>query len=180
MPKENVLDGVLFVKVRDIRDGAVDLRSLHRTSRAIADKYARSALKTGDVLLSIRGTFGRVAIVPAALDGGNITQDTARLAVSSEMNSAFVALCLRSEDAQRHFKRVARGVAVKGVNIGDVRPMPIPVPPASEQSRIVAEVDRRLSIVRELEAGVDANLRRAQSLRHTILSNHFSHAEGTD
>ncbi|GAA4421886.1 restriction endonuclease subunit S [Acidovorax lacteus] len=174
MPKDNVDDGVLFVKVRDMRGDSVDLNALHKTSYEIAAKYARASLKTGDILLSIRGTYGRVAVVPPLLDGGNITQDTARIAVSHECNPEFVAVFLRSEDAQRYFKRVARGVAVKGVNIGDVRPMPIPIPPLAEQNRIVAEVDRHLSIIREVEAEVDTNLQRAQALRQSTLAKAFS------
>jgi type I restriction enzyme S subunit len=49
----------------------------------------------------------------------------------------------------------------------------IPVPPVAEQHRIVAEVDRRLSIVREVEAEVDANLKRAQALRNAVLARAF-------
>jgi type I restriction enzyme S subunit len=51
---------------------------------------------------------------------------------------------------------------------------PIPVPPLAEQHRIVAEVDRRLSIVREVEAEVDTNLNRAQALRQVVLQTAFA------
>ena len=51
---------------------------------------------------------------------------------------------------------------------------PFPLPPLAEQHRIVAEVDRRLSIVREVEAEVDANLKRAQALRQAILARAFA------
>lgn len=51
---------------------------------------------------------------------------------------------------------------------------PIPLPPLAEQHRIVAEVDRRLSIVREVEAEVEANLKRAQTLRQTVLQTAFT------
>jgi type I restriction enzyme S subunit len=47
------------------------------------------------------------------------------------------------------------------------------VPPLPEQHRIVAEVDRRLSFVREVEAAVDANLKRAQVLRQAVLAKAF-------
>jgi len=164
MPKENVATGVLFVKVKDMKGDKIDLEGLHRTTPEIAAKYARASLKTGDLLLSIRGTYGRVAEVPKELDGGNITQDTARLDVTPLIDHRYVATCVRNPDAQNYFKRVARGVAVKGVNIGDVRPMPIPLPPLAEQTRIVAEVERRLSVVEELESVVSANLQRATRL----------------
>jgi hypothetical protein len=107
------------------------------------------------------------------LDGGNITQDTARLHVTSLVSHHYVALCLRSWSIQNYFKRVARGVAVKGVNIADVRTCPVMFPPLPEQRRIVAEVERRLSVIDELEATVDANLKRADRLRQSVLKRAF-------
>ncbi|MBE7424586.1 MAG: restriction endonuclease subunit S [Ideonella sp.] len=51
---------------------------------------------------------------------------------------------------------------------------PIRVPDLMTQQNIVAEVDRRLSIVREVEAEVDANLARAQALRQAVLARAFA------
>ena len=48
-----------------------------------------------------------------------------------------------------------------------------PLPPFAEQQRIVAEVERRLSVVEELEAVVNANLQRATRLRQSILQRAF-------
>ena len=52
--------------------------------------------------------------------------------------------------------------------------MPVPLPPLAEQARIVAEVDRQVSIFREVEAEVDANLLRAQALRRATLAKAFA------
>ena len=51
--------------------------------------------------------------------------------------------------------------------------MPLPLPPLPEQHRIVAEVERRLSVVAELEATVAANLARAGRLRQAVLKRAF-------
>jgi len=173
MPKDHIPDGVPFVKVRDMRGDRLDPAALQRTSPEIAAKYARASLLPGDLLLAIRGTYGRTVEVPAELIGANITQDTARLAVSPLIDRAFVLRHLRSMDSQNYFKRVARGVAVKGVNIGDVRPAPILLPPNEEQAEIVAEVDRRLSVVDAVEAEVEHALQRAGRLRQSILKRAF-------
>jgi type I restriction enzyme S subunit len=50
----------------------------------------------------------------------------------------------------------------------------IPLPSREAQAAIVAEVDRHLSIIREVEAEVDANLQRAQALRQSTLAKAFS------
>lgn len=174
MPKENIPNGVPYVKVKDMKGDRIDVPALHRTTKDIAAKYRRSSLLPGDLLLAIRGTYGRVAEVPEELRGANITQDTARLGVTGLACHRFLATCLRAPECQNYFKRVARGVAVKGVNIGDVRLTPIPLPPLSEQTRIVAEVERRLSVIDELEAVVTANIQRATRLRKSILQRAFA------
>ena len=51
---------------------------------------------------------------------------------------------------------------------------PLGIPPMPEQHRIVAEVDRRLSLLRATEAQVDANLQRAERLRQSVLSRAFA------
>lgn len=173
MPKDNVPDGVLYVKVRDMRGDRINLESLQRTTPEIAARYERAALKEGDLLLSIRGTYGRVALIPPELDGGNITQDSARLAVSELLSRDYVACAIRSHAIQTHFKNVARGVAVKGVNIGDVKPTPIPIPPLAEQHQIVAEVEARTTAIDHLEAELNRQISRSNRLRRSVLAEAF-------
>lgn len=76
----------------------------------------------------------------------------------------------------RHFVEVVAsstsGLYTLSVNkVGD---LPIALPPLAEQTRIVAEVERRLSMVEELEAAVAANLLRATRLRQSILRGAFT------
>jgi type I restriction enzyme S subunit len=55
------------------------------------------------------------------------------------------------------------------LNLGEIKSIPIPVPPLPEQKRIVVEVERRLSILRDTEKIVDENLNRVRRLRQSIL-----------
>jgi type I restriction enzyme S subunit len=60
------------------------------------------------------------------------------------------------------------------INLTKLSAFPVPLPPREEQIRIVTEVDRRLSIFREVEAQIDDNLKRAERLRQSILYKAFS------
>jgi type I restriction enzyme S subunit len=71
-------------------------------------------------------------------------------------------------------RKVASGGVQPNLNLSLVRAVCIPLPPLAEQTRIVAEVDRHLSIVRGVEAEIDTNLKRAQAVRQTSLQRAFS------
>ena len=75
---------------------------------------------------------------------------------------------------QRLIQVSAVGSGVKHLRVGDAERLPVPLPPLAEQHRIVAEADRRLSLIRVAEAQVTANLARAQRLRQSILQAAFS------
>lgn len=174
MPKQHVPDGVPYVKVRDMKGDKINVATLQRTSSKIAKEYARATLKEGDLVLAIRGTYGQVAAVPPELDGGNITQDTARLAIASPINVAYVMWAIRSGLVQSYFKKVARGIAVQGVNIADVRQTPLPLPPLDEQAEIVRQVERRLGATNQLEATLHQQLERSRVTRQSLLQEAFS------
>ena len=112
-------------------------------------------------------------MVPAELDGGNVTQDTARIApVGAE--SHFVLRYLQGPAAQGFFTAVARGVAVKGVNIRDLRTLPVPVPPPEVQRKIIDYLDDQLSHVDDLVGYADSTETHLNNLRRSILHAAFS------
>ena len=167
-------NGVPYVRVTEMKDGFVDLENLRRAVPERAAKFARATLAPGDVLISKDGTIGRVAVVPPQLAGGNITQHVMRAPIHELMCRDYVVSAIRSDVCQKWLTGETKGVALRGVNVEDFRRLPIPVPPYIEQERVLAEVDRRLSLLSETEAEVDANLQRADRLREAILQRAFS------
>lgn len=88
----------------------------------------------------------------------------------------FVEVCLLSEDCRRYFRSRAQGISGSMPKIDQtvIEQTRIPLPPLEEQKEIVAEVERRVSVIDELETTVEANLTRADRLRQSILSQAFS------
>jgi type I restriction enzyme S subunit len=174
MPKEDIKNGIPYVRVKDMRGWSIDVAGLKKTSPEIAAKYARASLHAGDILLAIRGSYGRVAIIPPELNGGNITQDSARIASHPDIDHRYLLYYLGGSVANRYYAEVARGVAVKGVNIGDLKSMPIPIPPRQEQEAIADEIERQFALLDNAEAVLQAATSRGKSLRSSILAVAFS------
>jgi type I restriction enzyme S subunit len=160
--------------VRSIRKGRIDLDALRRTTEALHNEFRRSALQEGDVLLAVRGSFDRAAVVPPQLDGANVSRDVARIAPLPTLDAQFLSYFLVSIPARNFFQRCARGVAVRGVNIGDLRKLETPLPPIEEQRRISAGLDRDLSVVESVERAIDATAARSVALKRSILERAFT------
>ncbi len=128
--------GVPVVKVKDMRDGVIDQSDLLLTTPELDYQYRRSRLREGDLLISIRGSVGRMAEVPASLENANITQDTARLSIKPEYNKLYVRGVLESQPLQYDMEQNIRGVAVKGINIGYLREVKMPVCSKAKQDHL--------------------------------------------
>lgn len=85
--------------------------------------------------------------------------------------SEYVEIFIRT--AKGELDRFASATAQKNINLEVLEAVVIPTPPLAEQRRIVAEVDRCLSIVREVQSELDVNLSRAERLRQSILTRSF-------
>ena len=140
-PGEDISDGVPYVRVLDMVDGSIDADGLKRTTPEISSQYSRSILERGDLLMSIRGHVGRLASVSREVAGANITQDTARLAITGA-EPTYILECLRSVEIQRWMAVFTKGAAVRGINLTDVKKIPVPLPPRAQQRRFAKLVDR--------------------------------------
>ena len=84
----------------------------------------------------------------------------------------FLEFFVRTE--REELERFAPATAQKNLNLKVLSELAVPLPPLAEQHRIVAEVERCLSVIQQAEATVEANLTRADRLRQSILKQAFS------
>jgi type I restriction enzyme, S subunit len=135
----------------------------------------RSQVLAGDVLINIVGPpLGQVSVVPPTMDEANMNQAIARFRPIKPLSTKFVAHALMTESIMAWAIRKAKTTAGQtNLTLDLCRRLPIPLPPLLEQVRIVAEVDRRLSLVIGVQAEVYVNLKRAQALRQSVLQKQF-------
>jgi type I restriction enzyme S subunit len=144
-------------------------------SRDLFEKLQSCEVKPGDILVSLVGTTGKILILPPDCAPGIINPRLLKLSLNrAGVNPKFIKILLESATTRAFFKLAAHGGTMEILNLGILKTLPIALPPVAEQTRIVAEVERRLSVVEELEDMVSANLQRAIRLRQAVLARAFA------
>lgn len=174
MPRVKSGGRVPYVEVKDLKGCSLNGKQLHLTSNELDEQFAGARITPGDVLLAVRGSYDRSAVVPPGLRGANVSRDVARIAPLSGIDPEYLHLYLQSDFTQRYLRTHARGVAVKGVNIASIRALPVAIPPFVTQRRIVEEVQNQLTVIDTAEKAVRLSSRRSVALRRALLSRAFN------
>lgn len=168
-------DGIPFVRSQNVRWGRLDLADLAFLPSAFNEKETRSILCADDVLLNIVGaSIGRAAVADARVAGGNTNQAVAivRL-VQPGLLPRFACLYLISPASQRSIHRAKVDVARANLSLTDIAQIPFPLPPSEEQSRIVAEVERLISLADAADQTILASEAHAGRLRQSTFKRAF-------
>jgi type I restriction enzyme S subunit len=99
-----------------------------------------------------------------------------RVRPSDELLPEFLEIVLKARPTRRYFQQAAQGIAgsMPKIDQRDVENLEVPVPPLGEQTKIVAVMDKQLSIVDAMSAQIDRALRRSAALRRLILEHAFT------
>ena len=136
--------------------------------------YQRSNPERGDILVSMIGVNRGESCIINNDEVFSIKNVGLFKPDHSLSNAKFIQYYLSSRLGQQLILKQSKGGAQPFIGLTELRAWPIPLPPLAEQTRIVAEVERRFSVVEELEATVSGNLLRAIRLRQSILQKAFT------
>lgn len=171
MKHEYVAEGIPFLRSQNVRENRFDASGLKYITHEFHQKLRKSALSPGDIVVVRSGAVGTACVIPPTLAIANCA-DLVIIQRPTEILPEFGAYYMNSL-ARAAVRAGQVGVALIHFNTKSVANLPVPVPPCDEQAAIVAEVERRLSVLDELEAQTSAWLRRAERLRQSILSRAF-------
>jgi type I restriction enzyme S subunit len=167
--------GIPVLTIGCLTHAGINLDKAVFVSRVKANELDRYRLQTGDMLFSRMATVGRAGVITNTLDGALFNYHLMRLRLSRNavLPGFFMAYVRGSEAVETYVRDVNHGATRAGINTDQLLSMPVLLPPVAEQQRIVAEVERRLSVIDELEMQVETNLKRAERLRQAILKRAF-------
>ena len=143
-------------------------------SEEIAGRFPRTLTQENDIVMSVRGTIGKVGLIDSLLAGSQVSPNCIRLSFVRKKDLPYYLLYyFMSPNFQKILSRETNATTITTIKASSLISLLIPLPPLAEQRRIVAEVERRLSVAREAEKAVETNLKRIARLRQAILKRAF-------
>ncbi|WP_084419335.1 restriction endonuclease subunit S [Henriciella litoralis] len=159
-PGERQTEGVRLIRITDIRENYLDPSDLYLITDELSAEFKRSILMGGEILLSIQGTIGRVALCPDEYAGSNISRTIALIDPDERVDRSFLRYFLLSMEG----KFPTGGATRASLNISDIRKIAVPLPPLEQQRRIVAVLDEAFEGLARARENTEANLASAREL----------------
>ncbi|WP_193427118.1 restriction endonuclease subunit S, partial [Hymenobacter lapidarius] len=155
--------GISVLRTTDINDsGKVDLSSTPKINLSASD-FEKYKVVKGDLLITRTGSLGTLAVFNDDIDaipGAYLIQY--RLVMKALVDYSF--LFLKSPNGIGALLKGGAGVGRPNINAPTIEAIPVPLPPLVEQAEIVAEVERRLTVLDALSQTLTAELKRAERL----------------
>ena len=169
-------DGVPYIGIGDVlENGKLDFQNSRKVSPTVLEEHrARYTLRIGDFIFGKIGTLGRPTLLMPPFTYTLSANVVLVQADGVRLLPEYALIFMDSPKLLNMISREAKATTQAAYGIKRMRDLEINLPPVEQQRKIVAEVDRHLSIIREVEAEVDANLQRARALRQSTLSSVFS------
>ena len=144
-----VPEGIKFIRSQNVYNDGLKLNDISYITEEINAKKKGSIVRSKDILLNITGgSIGRCAVVPDDFDIANVNQHVMIIRLVEPKMRHWIHTILISEYIQNLIMDVQVGVSREGLSATKLMNFLIPVPPISEQNRILdfcSNISNRLS-----------------------------------
>ncbi|ESV54459.1 type I restriction endonuclease subunit S, partial [Streptococcus agalactiae LMG 14747] len=140
-------NGHPYLRVTDMKNGTIVPNSIKYAPDTVYEKIKNYTISSNDIYITIAGTIGDIGVVPKKFNNALLTENALKLMLTSSVNKMFLVYLLNSQLVQQQFKEVYNQVAQPKLSIRSTNSTLIPLPPLSEQKRIVEQIERALEKV---------------------------------
>lgn len=139
-------------------------------------EHKRTNVRKGDVLLTIVGTIGRSCVFQGEVDNITFQRSVAIITPKNILDSNYLMYCFWH--LQDSLQEKAHGVAQKGLYLKQLAGIPIPLPPLSEQERIVSKLDAAFARIDAVKKEAEEMLEEAKAIFAAALRDTMKPHEG--
>lgn len=161
-----------YIRVRDLgKSKTLELNSSYEYVDEITQKQIQRYITLkGDILISIVGTIGLIAIVGGSLNGANLTENCVKLVKLDNIDSEYLYYYLKSPLGQQNISRGTVGAVQAKLPIKNIQEFNINCPVLISDQRRIASILSSLDRKIELNNKINADL---EEMAQAIFKNWF-------
>lgn len=172
---KEIPNGVPCLRTSNVRWLRIETDGIKRISPALSREFRRTILRGGEVLVNVRGTLGGVAVAAQDMKGWNVSREVAVVPVDVNLiEPAYLAYFIATRGSQNWLTDVQKGLAYVGINIADLRTLPISFPGKEMQIQLIEQFKKLSGESRRLEGMYAGKVSQINELRQAILQAAFS------
>lgn len=164
-----------YISVRDMtEEGTVDTTSVQYISKTNHEAIKRYTISSADIYVSIAGTIGKTGMVPAELDGANLTENAAKLVLRQGWHRDFVYWWTRSGSFTEQAIEQTRTAAQPKLALERLGAIELPRADPGSQLALVESMERLRGSIRTLSETYKEKLSSIAALRQSLLQKAFA------
>lgn len=166
--------GYLYIMAGNLKDGTVKHKQTY-INKETFDILSNYKVVGGEVYITIVGAcIGDAGIIPKNIGNAILTENAAKIIELNSIDNKYLALWLNSIDCQTEIKNNILSATLGKLALSRISTLSVPLPPTTvEQTQIVQEIERRLSVCDKMEQSIKESLEKAEALRQSILKKAF-------
>jgi len=173
--KDYTLDGYRVIRIGNVQNGKIVDKLPKFIPKNLAQKSKEFILKEDDILISLTGDVGRTGRINSDLLPAVLNQRVGRIRnISKQMDKDYLFHFLNSDDFEQLVIKSATGAAQKNTSTNKIKNIEIPIPPLSEQKKIVKFLDEAFEKIEKAQENTEKNLKNSQELFEAYLEQVFN------
>ena len=167
--------GPRVIRLQNIGDGRF-IDAYAHISEDHFESLAKHQVFAGDLVIASLGEIlPRSCVIPPSVGPAIVKADCIKFEPSKDLAVVeYLNTALNAHQTRRRVADIIHGVGRPRLNLREIKGLCLALPPLAEQHRIVAEAERRLSVIQQAVVVVETSLQRAERLRQSILKQAFS------
>jgi len=168
-----------YIRVSDFNDfGSVDINNIQYVTEDIFNVIKNYTISSDNIYISIAGTIGKTGIIPTELNNANLTENAAKLVFNNhQYDKNYLLYFTNTNFFLEQIGLATKVVAMPKLALIRLKKVYIPIPPLSEQQRIVKKLDLLFGKIDKAISLHQKNIDEAEALMGSVLNEVFEELE---